>query len=323
MISLNTPISKHRLSPWLVIALLLILATTLPVNGVAATDILVVTSSNAKPYRQAAVGLQERLDREGRTFVVHQLENMASVPLKNAPGSSSLYVAVGTPAASWLDQHLPSDAPIGFCLASAPDRWKRSERPSYGVSSEIPVKNQFSVIAEALPHTRRIGMLYHMGSAGHKRVGVIRQALPHGWSIEAIAVDHHTSFADALAALLDRDVDLIWTELDPKTYQPSTVRSLLLAALRRGVPVFGYSTGCVQAGSVLGVGIDPNEQGQQLAELILRLLQRGQATRIPRTLREPATPRHFVAINSLVADKLAIHFPDSFTARARVIVGEP
>lgn len=310
---------------WLVIALLWGLVTIISAGALAGIEITAVLSSSAEPYQLAAEGLRKQVTREGHTLLVRQLGDTPPILSSQPPDASeALFVAIGTPAATWLYEHLPPGVPLAYCLVSKAEPWGlESQRPTYGVSTEIPLKTQFSLIAEALPKTRRIGMLYYMDAEGLKRVDRIRKSLPSGWELAAVTVDQHSSFAEALSTLLERDVDVIWTELDPKVYNSSTVRSLLLAALRRRIPVFGYSAGFVRAGSLLGVGIDPEEQGRHVAELILRLLRRSDPVKVPWALREPVTPRHFIAVNSMVADKLAVRFPEAFRKRARVIVGAP
>jgi ABC-type uncharacterized transport system substrate-binding protein len=133
-----------------------------------------------------------------------------------------------------------------------------------------------------------------------------------------VDVAEHDSFADAVTALLRHRPGIVWTYLDPELYNSARIRSLLLAALRQGVPVFGFSVPSVRAGALLGVGIEPAEQGEQLAQL------REQWSRADPTLkstvrgRETAhrPPRSRIAVNRIVAEQLGIDLSESILNEA-------
>ena len=67
----------------------------------------------------------------------------------------------------------------------------------------------------------------------------LQEQLPEGWVLRAVDVQQFRSVAVAIGALMDHEVDLIWTAPDPAVYNSATVRSLLLSAVRESVPVFG------------------------------------------------------------------------------------
>ncbi len=296
-------------------------------GAVQAIEVEVVLSNEAEPYVQAGMGLKLQLTRSGYAVRVVQLAAMQAAAALD-PGKEVLFVSVGTPAASWLDHHLPASQPLVYCLATAAEDWvANASRVVFGVSTEIPRQAQFALIAEALVPTgtsassrsRRVGMLYQSEPAGQAQVEAVRQALPPDWTLVTVAVDQHESVAQALGELLARKVDIVWTELDPAIYNAMVVRSLLLTTLRQRVPVFGYSLNFVRAGALLGVGIDPREHGIQTAELVVQLLRSGAPKTIPPDLRAPVLPRYVVAINDAVARVLDMQLPSALRARAILI----
>ncbi|MCP3956420.1 MAG: hypothetical protein GY719_01065 [bacterium] len=301
--------------PWLAAAALA--ASTTTAEPLAAAEVTVYLSSEAVPYRQAAEGLERRLGAGHSIRVKSMPEPQLEVDL--APDVDAV-VAVGTAAAVWLHRRLPDRMPWVYCMVADPAGLGLTGRPApSGVSTDVPLEAQLELIGVALPATRSVGMLFRTGSGSDQdRLRSAAAVEAAGWQLEAVNVDQHESFAGALRELFERDVDVIWTQPAPEIYNPATVRSLLLAALRRRVPVFGYSTPFVRAGSLLGIGLDAERQGEQAAEILEDVLR-------PAASRHGAgravDPSFSVVVNLMVADKLDVELPPQLLRRAHKITG--
>ena len=182
--------------------------------------------------------------------------------------------------------------------------------PAFGISTDVPLNSQLEIIAEALPNTRSIGMLYRTerGENGDETevskseilLNALKAALPKDWKIEAVSVSNYESNSQAIQELFRRKVDIVWTFPDRSVYSLSTLRSLLSAAVHRKKPVFAYSKGVVKAGSLLGIAIEPEKQGLQAAELVKRLLSDGADSESENAL----APQYEIAVNLLVAGQI-------------------
>ena len=64
------------------------------------------------------------------------------------------------------------------------------------------------------------------------------------------------------------------------------MRTLLLAGIRKKIPVWGFSTAFVRAGALIGVGVEPRSQGAQAAEILVKLLDD------PASLKEQSQSPH-------------------------------
>jgi putative ABC transport system substrate-binding protein len=188
---------------------------------------------------------------------------------------------------------------------------------THGVTTQIPLADQFKLIGEALPSARSLGMLYRSNTPdGQKLLKDAQDALPAGWHIEAVAVDQFSSVADAINELTGRRLDLIWTSVDAGVYDGPVVHALLLAALRNNLPVFGFSASFVRAGALLGVGVDPAAQGNQAARIVLQIL--GHAWDDHNTGVQP--PESFqIAVNQIVADKIGVSLPPELLNRSTYV----
>jgi ABC-type uncharacterized transport system substrate-binding protein len=230
--------------------------------------------------------------------------------------AATVVVAIGTPAAVWLHERKPS-VPLAFCLVSSPERaGLLTPPPASGVTTDIPLAEQVQVLRQTLPDLGTVGTLYRQDDPGSVvDLEAMRRALPDGVRLEAVATDRHPTPAKAIDDLLGRRIDVVWTTPDSAIWNEATVRSLLLTALRRRVPVFGFSTPFVRAGALVGVGLDPAQQGTQAGNLVLDLLDgRGVHAQI-------VAPRFEISLNLVVAQKLAITIPKELQERATHLFG--
>lgn len=289
-----------------------------------AAEIIIVPSSHASPYMRAQETLKKKLAAKGHTIKTAPLAEMADSLDTITTKDTKAFVAIGSKAANWLHKRIEPPIILTCCLVSTlknigPD----GNHPVSGISIDVPLKLQFELIAEALPKARSIGMLYHTGSEQHQEkdqenpfVKKIMHNLPKGWRLEAVAIDKHKTVANAIKELFNRDVDVVWTFSDAKVFNKATIRSLLLTAIRKHIPVFGCSLGFVKAGSLFGISINPQTQGTQVAELTHHLL-----TSKDKTITEKMKiPKYEIALNSIVAEQLSIKFPPKLVTRAKHII---
>lgn len=287
-------------------AVISLLAVGMPL---AAASVVAVLSSDADPYRKSLAELTKGVAGEGHAVRPVLLEQLVPADLTDA----DCVVAVGTAAATAVHARRDLQAPLVYCMVTdSAGTGLDSSTPTSGVEAKVPLAIQLQLIAEALPRARRIGLLHADDDAGKALASAVRSALPEGWSMKAVAAS-----SDRLAeqiATVTTGVDLVWTSPDGALYTEATVRALLLNALRRRVPVFGFSLSFVRAGALLGVGIDPGAQGAQAAQLAKEALTLKAANEAPKSIQVP--PVFQIAVNLVVAEKLGIELPASLVERA-------
>jgi ABC-type uncharacterized transport system substrate-binding protein len=269
--------------------------------------ILVVLSGGEAPYLQAKEAIEQLLASEGCEVSAVQNDTITKPPT-NYDG----YIGVGTKAAANLQGKVPSSKPLVYCMVANPAAAGLEDMS--GVSTDVSLRAQFELIGKALPRARTLGALCHPESV----IGPdeIQAAAPENWRIETVMVTECDSTADAIAQLMGRNVDVVWTAADSRVYTAAAVRSLLLESLRRKVPVFGFSASFVRAGALIGTGINPADQGRQAGELISRMLS-GNSTsgESPQSIE----PEYEIAVNKIVAESLSVSIPDDVMRRADVV----
>jgi putative ABC transport system substrate-binding protein len=288
-------------------------------QGLAASEVVIVASGAAKPYLEAQRAAQESLAAAGHRCLAIQLEDLSDAKLRQlASDRPDAALAIGSGAAAALHRRLDPSVRLIYCMVADPDgAGLTSGRTAHGVSTQVPLKAQFELIAQALPNARVVGTLYRdKTQKGQQFLYEVRAALPDGWRLEAVAVDESASVAKALEELFSRKADIVWTVPDATIYDAAAIRALLLEALRRGVPVYGFSGPFVHAGAMLGMGVDPAAQGRQAAELTLRILGQGAAP--PGPAVEP--PRTRIILNAVVAERLSVELPKALLAKAGEVI---
>jgi putative tryptophan/tyrosine transport system substrate-binding protein len=274
-----------------------------------------VVSSEATPYRQAQESLAKQLAANGHHLRTMTMDNLATEGMGQL-GNASYVVAIGSSAAIWLHEK-KTTIPLVYCMVSSPERaGLLAPSPAIGVTTDVPIIDQLRLIKEALPDCSSVGMLYRENDAQSRQdLELVRVALPMGMRLETVAIDKEASPAAAIDGLLAKNIDLVWTCPDSQIWNEATVRSLLLSALRRKIPVFGFSTAFVRAGALLGVGLDPLTQGAQAAGVVQDLIM----GRMPEN--RVVAPTYDICLNLVVAQKLSLTLPKNLQDRAKQVFG--
>jgi len=296
-------------------AVLLLLTAT----STSAAEVLLILSSDVGPYHEVAAELTNRLKARGdtcQTNVLQTVQNQGDAAKTIA--AADYLVAIGCEAAVWLRDHRPKGEALFYCMVSDPEGLGLTSDPTcFGVTTDIPIHQQFEVIVDALPKTRTIGLLYRSDTPkGQQLLARVEAALPDGWSLCSVPVDQYQGPAEAIDALLKQDVDVIWTAPDSEVFDIATIRSLLLQSLRRQKPVFGYSTPLVGAGALVGVGVNPRTQAAQTDELIQQ-----RSANPTDSFEKVHVPRYEIAVNLIVADQINVKLSTASIDQAAHVFG--
>ncbi len=290
----------------------------LPAGVQAAQTVLVVLSSSAVPYQKAAASLELSLADDHIKSVTVVSEDIASKSYEflQKQYSPDMWVAIGSRAAAQVNSLLPSSSALVYCMVVDPQKAgiDPRRRQIAGVSVVKSISEQFAIIKTAMPALDSIGMLYRSSSQkSMQTLSDVKKQLPKNWTLEAVDIDAMKSQAAAIQELFWRKSDLIWTTADSSIYNRAIVKSLLLASLRHGIPVFGFSGSFVKAGALFGLEADPVTQGEFTASIVKGCL--GLPTKKHCYLASGVT----LSVNLVVAKRLGITLSDKMLAKATVV----
>jgi ABC-type uncharacterized transport system substrate-binding protein len=295
------------------------LAAVLSLVSVRAGEVVIVTSSKAQPYEQARDASRKRLTDAGMNCTVFRLDELSDQRVKElAARKPAACLAIGSDAASFLHERLDASTLLCFCMVADPEAAGLTKgKPAVGITTEVPLQVQFDLVRQALPKANVMGVLYSSATEkSQAQLAGARRALPVGWRLEAVCVEDHGSVSKAIEVLLQRKVDCVWTWPDATLYNVAGVRALLLSAVRSGTPVYGFSRAFVRSGALLGIGVEPEAQGQQAAELIQEEIQHPpvQAQSVVHA------PRGNIILNLIVAERLSLKLPENVVERAAEVI---
>jgi ABC-type uncharacterized transport system substrate-binding protein len=222
---------------------------------------------------------------------------------------SGLVIGVGIKAATAL---AASDAPavINVLLTKTGYEKLLHEFPARAASPEMtaiylnqPVERQIQLVVAILPDKRNVGILYTHVS---KELNEIHQELKeHSLKLQEQKVDNTQTLPDALKELLLGRSEMLLALPDAEIYNDSTIRNILLATYRRGIPLIGYSASYVKAGALCAVFSSPTQIAAQTAKLIVKFNEK-------HSLPPAQYPDEFqVLVNTQVAASLGLEVKDA------------
>jgi putative tryptophan/tyrosine transport system substrate-binding protein len=304
------------------IAAAIALVAAHPVAG-AAPVVAVVKSGAPAPFERAAKAITAALrasavQPEVLTFDLEGDEEKGEeVFARVRSAKPSLIITVGSLAtASALAE--TTTEPIVFSMVLYPEQsgfTGADRRRVTGASLDIPPEVQFGWVRRLLPSARRLGVLYHPAETGKVVAAARAAATKHGFVLVAKAIEDRDDPVAAFRSLME-DVDVVWSVADGHVFTPQATSALILASLRRRVPLMGLSTAQVRAGALAALYSDYDDVGAQAAALALKVLGGEAPSSLPVT-----TPRHVgLALNLRTADHLGLDVPADVASEAEETV---
>lgn len=300
---------------WRSLTALLCLAGMLlcmPRAAMALEAVTVVLSEDGGAYAQVADKLRSAL-AQGSSAAKPAIKVIALQSLRDGEANrfdpGQLLVAVGTGAMHFIAARNPSQPVINVLVPRT--AFEKTARqggrlgdPRYfsAIYLDQPWSRQFALIRHVLPGRARIGIL--LGPGSDEFAAALRMAAKSAGLVAVI--DIASSEADLLPSLknLVSESEAILAIPDPAIYNRGTIQSILLTTYRQQIPLFSFSPSYVKAGALAAVYSEPEQIGQQLAEIIQRLPA-------DRALPVPQGPRYFtVTTNLQVARSLGISIED-------------
>jgi putative tryptophan/tyrosine transport system substrate-binding protein len=290
-------------------------------SGVAPV-VVVVKSGTPKPFEIAAQATAAAL-RASQTrpeILTFDLEgdeaNAPAVFARVQRAKPDVIITLGSLATSSALAHSTTE-PIVFSMVLYPREsgFLDARGRVTGASLDIPLDVQFAYVRRILPDARRVGVLFHPAETGAVVEAASAAAAKRGLSLVAKPVGEHDDVVDALETVME-EVDVVWSVADGHVFTPRATPALILASLRRGVPMIGLSTAHVRAGALAAIYCDYEDVGTQTAALALRVLQGAAPETVPIT-----TPRRVaLALNLRTAERLRVTLPSDVEAEAEETV---
>ncbi len=290
----------------------------------AATPIAILMSDSLKSSKRTAYGAQKVIKRNYQdisftTFFVPSDDTDKQVIIDSIKGlHPKLLITVGSPATKVAKDFIDG-MPIVFAAVRHPELSgfvKSIRRPGdniTGASLDIPVHIQFKYFKKIIPNLRQMGVLYSDLTASLIPPAEI-VAKQMGITLIPIRINGNKDVPRALDSLKGI-VEGIWTVPDPKLFDPQTTRYILLNALRKGIPLMGFSRNVVESGALFALDFDYKAVGAQAGEIACEILK-GKA---PGNIQVSAVDVIWFHYNEKTARHINIKIPDDLVAIAKEV----
>ncbi len=270
--------------------------------------VTVLLSEGSAPYQAFADAFRKSLPDGAQTTVVDQSGIDQQGALPQGISRSDLIVAAGTKAAELAAGQ--NSAPVLAVMVTKAGYEDLLNGPSRKFSPKItaiflnqPWDRQLDFLHATLPERRRIGLL-HSPDTRIDVEGLRRLVAKRGGALDEVTVPSSERLYSSLEMVFEGS-DLLLAIPDTAIYNSNSIRNILLASYRRGVPLIGLSQSYVNAGALCAIFTTPEQLAEQAGEAVAAYLQ-------DRQLPAPQYPEKFsIALNEHVARSLGIELPSS------------
>lgn len=285
----------------------------------AKTVIAAVLSSDQQRYREAHKTFVNTLEARGYTSattdVMLQSPNPDPLSWSNTIRKFTGYrpdliVAYGAPAAQVaakesrgipvvaVDMYVSEKSVSGYC----------------GISCRVPLLTLLKTI-QGIQRTRRIGVIYSAREVGSLRQmeDLRRYAEPFGMRMIEVNAGTPSALDPALTTLLDSADVIVATE---SSVVAGNFDKIIARARARTIPVVSTMPEAAERGALVSLEISPREQGQQAADIAIRILEGAAPSRLPLL-----TPHRIeLVINQRVAREMGLEVPFSVLGSATRVI---
>ena len=278
--------------------------------------ILILTSSDAAPYKETREGFLQYLRKQGIQVDVEVYtlkDGTTPDALRALQGAKKreidLIFTLGTSATvSALENSM--NVPILFGLVLRADKTIKPGRAT-GVTLEFPLEIQVEMFRRILPAARIIGVLYDPKDNQQTIDSAVKLFQKTGLRLDAQRV----MVPQDLPAALDymaKNVDVLWGIPDNLVLNTRTAKQILLFSYRNRIPLVGISPEWVKAGALYSLEWDFTDIGAQCGDMALKIMKGTSISTLP-----PASPRKVLySVNAKTIKYMKIDVPEAMIRQA-------
>lgn len=226
-----------------------------------------------------------------------------------------LVCAIATPSAmSAYNSCMKSDIPVIYTAVSDPAAAGLAKEDGTsvgnitGTSDALPVTNQMEMIRSIMPEAKTIGILYTTSETNSESTiaEYKKYAADYGFEIVDSGINTIADVPMAAADLASK-VDCM-TNLTDNTVV-SALQTVLDAAAKEGIPVFGSEVEQVKSGCVASMGLEYFELGKQTGAMAAKVLK-GEAK--ASDMKYEVISEASLYVNTAAADKIGMKLEEEF-----------
>ncbi len=272
---------------------------------------LIVQSTKIAPYNEAAEGFKSSCQCATRELVLSDAEGL-NLFREIRSSQPDVILALGFDAL--LRLKAIKDVPIVYAMVANPESLHLADANIKGVSMNIAPEKQLSLLREAFPGLRKVGLLYNPLKSGDFVEKAVASSKNMSVRIIAKEVHHPKDVPLKIDSLKDK-IDVFWMIPDSTVFSPETVEYLFLFSFENKIPVLTFSEKYLSMGAVISVNIDARDIGRQAGEMAAKILSGANVKDIPSVDARKAN----VMVNLITAKKIGRPLSNETLLRRKVI----
>ena len=265
----------------------------------AGQEIVAVQSVRVEPYEEAIKGFKSTCDAQIQRVVLSETEG-ANVAREIKRVRPDIVLAIGRDALSAVKKM--KNIPIVYLMVLNPQTMLSGEKNITGVSMNISPEKQLKVLLEAVPQTRRIGLVYDPNRTNYLVKEAQHAAATMGVTLLAKKA-HSSKEVPSLIMDMKGKIDVFWMIPDVTVITPDTVEFLILFSMENNIPLLTFSEKYLELGAFMSTATDPFDMGVQAGQIVNNILRGKNGERI----QQVHARTMIVSTNLMVAGKLGIH----------------
>jgi putative ABC transport system substrate-binding protein len=263
------------------VVVLAALFAAVPLAAVA-QNVAVITTDTLTSTQRSVSGEKSVVKAQNPQVVFHDFVLQPGTLQEQAVSDSiktlkpKLILTVGSSATQFAKEKF-ADIPVVFCSVMYPviqgfvETFTRPGSNCTGASLSIPADIQFRYFKQIIPKLKTLGVLYTDNTAAliPPSVVVARQM---GLNLVAVKVSSEKELSTSLDSIA-KIADGIWSVADPNLFNPQSTKFILVNALRKGIPLMGFSRNVVESGALFALDFDYKAIGRQAGDLANQVIK--------------------------------------------------
>src|SRR3990170_7632773 len=262
---------------WFILAFLFQISFLSPQIFAKENTVVIIQSQQIAAYNEAIKGFENGC--KGKNISIKAIYNLNGDTdegkriiqnIKDNKHKPDLVLAVGILAATLVKEQF-TDIPIIFCMVINHKRFNLEGNNITGISSEVSVEEQFTILKELLGARKNVGVIYDPTKTGNIVSEADRVTKKLEFNFIKKEVTSESEVTPVLKKMIDK-IDVLWMIPDSTVITETSLNAISKILLKHHLPIFCTSDAIVKAGALVSVSPDYTYTGRQAARMAQTLL---------------------------------------------------
>ncbi len=267
-------------------------------------DVAIIKTAGIASFDDARNGFSSICFENKKEFnLMEDLSNQNDIANQIKSGTYNLIVVMGTLAAKFAKDNF-TNIPTVFCMVLNSDVNSLKADNITGVSVDVRIKDQFTVMRNISKKIKRIGIIYTQPVNDPLIASARTIATDLGMTVVTASISGSQDIQKAMNDIVGK-IDAIWIPPDPSLYSDEVIRYIGSTSLTKLIPCFGPNERYVRSGAIFSMSFDPVEAGRTAGDIANKILQGTSPSQLQ--IQELQHPK--IIINTRAAGLLKLTIP--------------